>query len=103
MALTRISRLLGRRAPVIRAVLPWLFSILAAASAQATTYYVGPGGSDSNAGTSPSSPWATLAKANANLHSGDVAIFANGTYAGDIKPANSGTATARITYIGNLG
>lgn len=72
------------------------------ATAAATTYYVSPSGSATNPGT-PAAPW-TLAKANASLVAGDVAILAPGDYgATAIAPANSGSSYSRfIAYVGNL-
>ncbi len=70
--------------------------------ALATTFYVKPGGSDSNAGTSLLAAWGSLSKANSALRAGDVVIFAAGSYTGTINPSTSGTATNRITYIGSL-
>jgi len=70
--------------------------------ALATTFYVKPGGSDSNAGTSLLAAWGSLNKANSALRAGDVCIFAAGSYTGSINPSTSGTATNRITYIGSL-
>ncbi len=70
--------------------------------AGATTYYVSPSGSDANSGTSPSSAWATIGKANATLRAGDVVQVAAGSYSGTIQPANAGASVGnRVTYIGN--
>ena len=42
-------------------------------------FYVDPAGSDSNSGTSPTSPWSTIAKVNsASLQPGDVVFFKSG-------------------------
>ena len=79
-----------------------LGGLLLAAPAQAVTYYLSPTGSDAAAGTSPSTAWATLALANGRVAPGDVVVMAAGTYAGYPAPAVSGTATARITYVGAL-
>src|SRR5690242_19723043 len=90
----------------------WLTAALAAlavaslaGAAGATTYYVNPTGSDSNAGTSSGAPWRTIAKANATLGPGDVVLIANGTYADAINPSRNGTGVGpsqRISYVGNL-
>jgi hypothetical protein len=79
-----------------------LGGLLLASAALGATYYVSPTGNDSGAGT-PASPW-TLAKANAVLAAGDVAILAPGNYGtARIAPANSGSAYGRfIAYVGNL-
>jgi hypothetical protein len=74
--------------------------------ALATTYYVArdhPAASDTNAGTSATAPWRTIAKANQTLRTGDTVSIAAGTYLETINPAASGTATARITYKGLAG
>ena len=68
--------------------------ITAAAAAQ---YYVSPDGSDDAPGTREQ-PWQSIAKVNAALQPGDTAVFLPGKYEGTITPANSGTATAPITY-----
>lgn len=56
-----------------------------------TTYYVSPTGSDSNNGTSPSTPWKTVSKvASKNLASGSKVLFERGgTYRGTLT-AKSG-------------
>ncbi len=75
--------------------------MLLAAPAGAATYYVSPGGSDSNTGFS-GSPWRTVAKANAVLRAGDACIIMAGTYTDPIQPSANGTPAARISYIGSL-
>lgn len=65
----------------------------------AATYYVGPNGSDSAAGTSrdaPSTPAAVVGK----LAAGDVVIFLDGVYPTQVttKLTKSGTAQAPITF-----
>jgi hypothetical protein len=76
--------------------------ILGAGRALATDYYVGPGGSDSNTGTSSANPWATIGKANAVLRGGDVCHIQPGIYSQGIDPANNGSAGSWITYVGNV-
>jgi Right handed beta helix region len=63
------------------------------------TYYVSPGGSNSNAGTSIASPWKTIAKVNsAKVGPGSDVLFQGGaTFAGSIS-GKSGTSSAPITY-----
>ena len=72
-----------------------------------TVYYVdtdGIGGtpSDSNAGTSLSEPWETIAEANATLIAGDTVYIRSGTYEtsdNSIAPKNNGTGINNlITY-----
>ena len=49
-----------------------------------TTYYVSPGGLDSNAGTSPARPWQTVTRVDrAALKPGDVVLFEGGAAFGD--------------------
>ena len=65
-----------------------------------TTYYVSPGGSDSNAGTSTTAPWATVTKVDATTFSpGDNILFQRGgEWHGLLIASASGTAAASITY-----
>ncbi|HEX6996047.1 MAG TPA: right-handed parallel beta-helix repeat-containing protein [Gammaproteobacteria bacterium] len=66
----------------------------------AASYYVSPNGDDSNAGTSPSSPWRSIAKANSAVAPGDTVHLLGGRYLDDpIKPAKSGTPEAPIRYV----
>jgi hypothetical protein len=80
--------------------------------ASAATYYVGPGGSDTNAG-SLASPWRTFQKAQSAAAAGDTIYFRGGTYlitAGEnscasttdtvnaINVNKSGTASSPILY-----
>ena len=76
------------------------------APAMATRYYVANGhaaANDANAGTSPTAPWRTIAKANATLRAGDTLEISAGTYVEIINPATSGAENARITYKGATG
>lgn len=95
----------SQRASAFRAVagLLGVVGLVAAATASAATYYVAPGGVDTNTGTSPGAAWRTLAKANATLVAGDIVRIADGTYTDPIQPAANGTSANRITYLGNLG
>ncbi len=70
------------------------------ASAVGTIYYVSASGSDSNNGTSISTPWQTIAKVNATTFvAGDKILFNSGdTFTGTIIPSASGTSTNPITY-----
>jgi Right handed beta helix region len=66
-----------------------------------TTYYVSPGGSDSNSGTSPSSPWRTVRRANeADLRPGDGVLFQGGAVFSDdaLMPASSGAPGSPIVF-----
>jgi hypothetical protein len=70
-----------------------------ALAARATTYYVSNAGSDSNAGTSTSTPWATVAKVNAaSLAAGDVVSFQCGGIWRDHLVPKSGSSTSKVTY-----
>jgi hypothetical protein len=66
-----------------------------------TTYYVSPSGSDSNSGTSPSSPWRTVKRVNeAQLRPGDGVLFQGGSTFSDetLMPADSGAAGSPIVF-----
>ena len=72
----------------------------AAGTGTGTTYYVdATAGSDSNSGTSPSSPWQSLAKVDAaSFQPGDTVAFQGGqTWTGGLTITSSGTAAAPIT------
>ena len=64
------------------------------------TYYVSPSGSDSNSGTSPSSPWRTVNQVNeASLHAGDGVLFQGGaTFSGELTGNPGGENGRPITY-----
>lgn len=66
----------------------------------ATTYYVSTTGSDTNPGTA-TAPFKTFAKAASVLTAGSTLQVAAGTYHETLAIANSGTASAPITVIGN--
>ena len=68
-------------------------------AASAADYYVSPSGVDTNNGTSVSSPWRTIAKANAALRAGDTLYLRGGDYLDDpIAPAASGRSGTPIVY-----
>jgi hypothetical protein len=89
-------------ARVARPLVAALFAALVALPAFAATYYVKPGGADTNNGTSSATAWKTIGKANSTLVAGDVVRIDPGTYTDAIAPANNGSVSARITYMGNL-
>ena len=65
------------------------------------TYYVSPGGSDSNSGTSTGLPWKTVGRVNkASLHAGDTVLFQGGATFTDtyLKGNSGGTSGKPITY-----
>lgn len=61
------------------------------------TYYVNPAGDDANSGKA-GFPWRTLAKAATAANAGDTVIVKAGTYDERFQPANSGSASALITF-----
>jgi parallel beta-helix repeat protein len=69
----------------------------AALNPPGSTYYVAPDGDDANPGTE-SQPWRTIQKAADTLVAGDTVLIKSGTYTETVRPANSGTADAYITY-----
>jgi Bacterial Ig domain/Periplasmic copper-binding protein (NosD) len=93
-----------KRIPMTTATLPLaaLFAaslLFAPSAAPAADYYVAPGGSDSNPGSS-ASPWRTLQKAANSVGAGDAVHVGNGTYAG-FQITAGGSATSRITFVAN--
>ncbi|WNR43971.1 right-handed parallel beta-helix repeat-containing protein [Paenibacillus roseipurpureus] len=66
--------------------------------AAGTTYYVDLNGSDSNDGTSLSTPFQTIQKAASVASAGDTVNIRGGTYRETVTPANSGTSGNPITY-----
>jgi hypothetical protein len=74
-------------------------SYLSQASAQTNpqTYYVSPTGSDTNSGTSETSPLATFNKVWTVIKPGDTLILLDGVYYQQFRPTVAGTAQAPIT------
>ncbi|QHW32980.1 carbohydrate-binding protein [Paenibacillus rhizovicinus] len=64
----------------------------------ASNYYVAPGGSDSNNGTSLGTPFKTIQKAASVAAAGDTVYIRGGTYRETVTPANSGTTGSPINY-----
>jgi parallel beta-helix repeat protein len=63
-------------------------------------YYVATNGSDSNNGTSPSTPWLTLQKANdSGRVAGDCVNVAPGTYTNGVLITNGGNLAAKTGYV----
>ncbi len=86
----------------INALLAALFSMLFASEASAANYYVdnsSAAATNSNAGTSPSSPWETTRNVSQRqFQPGDVIAFKAGTtYSGGVTVQYSGSADAPIT------
>lgn len=79
---------------------PFLLLICAFASAQAeaATYYVAPGGQDSNAG-SQSNPWATISHAASIAGAGDTVNVATGTYSGAVTISSKGSAASPVLFV----
>jgi hypothetical protein len=74
---------------------------VAALPARATTYYVAAAGSDSNSGTSTSTPWQTVAKVNgATFSPGDSILFNRGDvwYGTALTVPSSGSSGSPITF-----
>lgn len=69
--------------------------------AWAGTFYVAPGGSDSNPGTE-AQPWATLQHAADSVNPGDTVIVQPGIYPG-VRFSRSGTPGSPITFHGQPG
>ena len=90
----------------IRNILSTLFLLSLNTATYAVIYYVSPTGSDANAGTSTSAPWATIDKVNllgVNLHAGDQVQFQRGgTFRGELLIQSSGTSSLPI-LIGSYG
>src|SRR5579859_6592206 len=78
-----------------------LFGLLAFVPplASGTTYYVSCTGSDSNNGTSTSTPWATLSKASSQAYlPGDQVLLLDGcVWIGTFQPTTSGSSGNPIT------
>lgn len=71
--------------------------LLCCLTAEATTYYVSPSGSNSNNGRSKSSPWKTISYAQSKLTPGDTLYLRGGTYNEQVEITCTGTASAGIT------
>jgi len=67
-------------------------------SATSTTYYVSTTGSDSNNGTSLSTPFKTIQQAASVMVAGDICYIRGGTYRETVTPVHSGTSGNTITY-----
>lgn len=92
------------RFPAVATVLALLAALCGATAAHAaggTTYYVSSStGDDSADGTSPSTPWQSLAKVDATgLNPGDSVLFKAGdSWSGQLVPNGSGDSAAVITF-----
>ena len=78
-------------------------AVATTSSAQTCNLYVSPKGSDSNNGTSTSSPWKTAQHAFSSVHAGQTVCFRHGTYPMHVSSgynqtlSNSGTSSSWIT------
>ena len=72
-----------------------VYSTLAATN---SSYYVSPGGSDSNPGTL-SNPWKTIQKAVNSVSAGDTVYIRAGTYREVVTLSRSGTSSAPISIL----
>lgn len=99
--MTQINSNSRRRRAFRLAALTAFLTLGLSFSARAADYYVSPSGSDSNSGTSTSSPWQTVGKVNAaNLNPGDKVLFQGGaTFGGNIylAPEDAGSASSPVT------
>ena len=88
----------------LRAHLLGIGALAASTAANATTYYVATNGSDSNNGTTTSSPFLTLQRPATATQLGDTVSVMSGTYTAPcagcdvVKILQSGTSSAPITY-----
>jgi len=80
----------------------FLGCVMLATTANATVYYISPTGSDTNNGTSQSTPWKTVARVqqmSLTAVAGDQFLFQRGgTYVGQLNWYTSGTSGANITF-----
>jgi hypothetical protein len=78
-----------------------IISILISLCCKSTIYYISPSGNDSNSGTSITTPWKTINRANSNSYTfqpGDQILFEkSGVYRGFLLIGSSGNATNQIT------
>jgi len=92
--LTKRNRCVFRASPIAIAV------AAGCQCALATTYYVSPTGSDSNSGTSTSSPWQSVTQVdNSTFQPGDQILFqTGGNWYGSLNASSSGTTANPIVY-----
>jgi hypothetical protein len=88
--------------PAVASIPSWLFlaCCIAFSARAATTYYVSPGGLDTNSGQGEGAAWKTVAKVNATTFSpGDSILFERGgEWRESLKPICSGTAADPIVF-----
>jgi hypothetical protein len=73
---------------------------LLTAQGSAQTFYISPNGNDSNSGTSPNAPWASLNKVNSTDYNPGAQILfqAGGNWYGQLHTTSSGTFNSPIVY-----
>lgn len=90
---------------VPRVSLAWLIIVLLSDHALAAIYYVSPSGDDSNAGTSPTLPFRSLARAsfpNLGLHPGDALLLERGGVWSDEALSLAFAAGVEVGGYGNV-
>jgi parallel beta-helix repeat protein len=87
---------------IVLRVFVWISSICICMTAGAANYFVAPGGSNANAGTSAGQAWGTLQFAASRVAPGDTVQVLSGNYAGfDLR--TSGTAASPIRFMAEPG
>lgn len=76
---------------------------LASLTANATTYYVATNGSDTNNGTTLTTPYATINKAASVVNPGDTVYVRGGVYYQTVSISRDGSSTARILFTSYTG
>lgn len=96
---TRLRRIIFKKpaayikVPVLIGFLVLTILFIGALDARSTNFYVSPGGSDSNSGSSPSTAWETFKYAVQQLKPGDTLFLLDGTYKEDLFIDCSGSAS----------
>jgi hypothetical protein len=88
-AVRALSRRVSQPPSVLSPSLPTLESL--EGRRLMSTYYVSAGGSDSNSGTSPSSPWKSIGKVDSSIQAGSTYLFQGGqTFNGSLYDSGRG-------------
>jgi hypothetical protein len=88
------TNLMNKKVINVIRLLSILFVFALVGTSHATDWYVSPAGSDSNSGTSPSTPFQTLNKGRDMAQAGDTVYIMNGTY------YNPGFGTGNVNNLG---
>ncbi len=88
------TNLMNKKVINVTRLLSILFTFALIGTSHATDWYVSPSGSDSNSGTSPSTPFRTLNKGRDMAQAGDTVYIMNGTY------YNTGFGTGNVNNLG---